>query len=297
MTVARIKRTAPAVVRAKSLGTGMRPWINAASGDWHSNSTLGLCPSRGVRLDDGGTYTPGKLGVWIWQQWLDYWGVVADMRKREGAALAVTVNGEFTDGDHHNTSQIITRNPADMFAMAIACAEPILALAPDAVIVTRGTEAHSGKAGSFDESMARFMKASGDDETGAASHWVAACTFSGVNFHTTHHGRSGSRPWTFGGQVNNEAAELVYIYAYDDWKPHVAIRNHHHIFRDSGRVNHRVRVMGSGAWQLKTSFAQKVAANGKAEIGGLIYLCRNGQYEDTVFRRGADKPTKPLVFV
>jgi hypothetical protein len=272
------------------------PWLFGVTGDLHSNSKLGLCPPKGVCLDEGGTYTPGKLGVWLWQQWEDYVGEIAERRKREGAKLACGVNGEFSDLDHHNTSQIITRNPADMFAIATACLMPLIKLRPDVWLVTRGTEAHAGKDGSFDESMARFLGAKGDPDTGAASHWVCKPTFAGVNFHVTHHGRSGTRPWTFGGAANNEAAELEYEFARSDWKPDIAIRNHHHIFRDSGD-NHRVRVIGNLAWQLKTAFAQRIAANSRLEVGGLQILCRKGTYDLRVFRRGADRPTKPLVFV
>ena len=54
-------------------------------------------------------------------------------------------NGDMVDGDHHNTSQIMSRNPeAQAAALRESLAVP-LALNLDKLFVVRGTEAHTGK--------------------------------------------------------------------------------------------------------------------------------------------------------
>src|SRR5687768_6791425 len=77
--------------------TETRPVIVATPGDLHTNSTLGLCPSEGVDLDDGGHYAPNKIQRWIWQCWCDYWAAIGKAREALGAELWVAINGEVTD--------------------------------------------------------------------------------------------------------------------------------------------------------------------------------------------------------
>lgn len=261
-------------------------------GDIHTNSTLGLCPPEGVSLDDGGHYSPNKIQMWIWECWDEFWTRVAERRAALDADLYVAINGEFTDGDHHHTSQIITRNPATMLAQAYAAMDRIKVLSPDRWFVTRGTEAHSGTSGQFDETMARMLGAEPDPATGASSWWNLRMTVNGVNLSIAHHGRGATRPWTLGNAPNNLAAQLVNAYAYDDWKPHLALRGHHHYWGDS-YDNHRIRVIQAGAWQLSTSFGHRIAADDPPGIGGVYVVCQDGKYE---VEKGRFRPVKGSIW-
>ena len=81
--------------------------------DVHVGSTLGMVPEDGVKLDDGGVYSPSEKNVWLWDCWRDYWERVRTARKEAGPAtkLGVLYNGDFYEGDHHGTTQIISKNP------------------------------------------------------------------------------------------------------------------------------------------------------------------------------------------
>ena len=59
------------------------------------------------------------------------------------------------EGDHHNTPQIVSRDPGVQMDILQQLCAPILALSPDAAIVVRGTEAHVGKNANKEEAFAR----------------------------------------------------------------------------------------------------------------------------------------------
>lgn len=61
-----------------------RPHVWAVVSDLHVNSTVGLCPASGVRLDDGGTYMPSNSQVWLWERWLETWSIVVEKAEEVG---------------------------------------------------------------------------------------------------------------------------------------------------------------------------------------------------------------------
>ncbi len=146
-------------------GRTARPVIVAVTSDHHTGSTLGLCPPEGVRLDDDGKYTPSKAQLWLWACWADYWTLVRTMRDRHKAELRCVYNGDLSEGDHHGTSQIISRNPEP----AAYISERVFSipgdLKPERQFVVRGTEAHVGPSGATEEAWARRMKAEKNPET------------------------------------------------------------------------------------------------------------------------------------
>jgi len=121
-------------------------------------------------LDDGGTYKANEQQRWIWRKWRGYWQQVAEARAAHDARLVVILNGELADDNYHATTQLVTRNPADMMRLAIECLTPMLELQPNAIYVTRGTEAHSGVSGWLDEKIADDIGARAA-KAGTASHW------------------------------------------------------------------------------------------------------------------------------
>lgn len=249
----------------------------AIAGDLHCNSTVGLCPPS-INLDDGGTYRASKQQRWIWRQWAGYWQAVKE--RRGGRRLVVILNGELADNNYHPTTQLVTRNPADMMRLSIACLSPMLELLTDgdAVYVTRGTEAHSGPSSYLDEEVARDIGAVGPGED-IASHARLRLSIDGIRFDVAHHptGGGGRLPWTRGTFANRLAAMRVFECAESGERPpHLLVRGHVHRPDDSyDRFTTRALVLP--AWQLMTSYGHRIGGD-PLPIGGVIVDCRAGGY-------------------
>lgn len=276
------------------------PILVAVTSDHHCGSTLGLCPPEGVRLDDGGTYRPSKAQKWVWRCWEEYWGRADALRKQHSADLYCCYNGDLFEGDHHHTSQIISRNPEPQAYIADRVFGVPRALSPTATFIIRGTEAHVGPSGASEEAFARSLKAEPDPVSGKWSWWHLRQELHGVLLDFQHHGRMGQRPWTESNVVSLLAAQIFYEHARRKQRyPDLAIRSHHHRHADSGDA-HPVRVIQTPAWQLKTAHAHKVAADSLADVGGIFIIIQpDGRWEvlKSLFFPGLPDPWKPTNLV
>lgn len=256
----------------------LKPVILAVSSDHHAGSTLGLCPPEGVRVDDDSEYHPTKAQKWIWNNWEGFWNEVDDRRKSLDAETYGLYNGDAVEGDHHGTSQIISRNPEPQTYIT----ERVFGVPQNLskIFVVRGTEAHVGPGGSSEEHLAKRLKAQRNPTTKTHSWWHLRLNIHGVRLDFQHHGRTGTRPWTKTSVVGALAAEIFYEHARTgNPHPHLAIRSHRHVYADSYDA-HPTRVIQTPAWQLKTAHAHKVAPESIADIGGVIItVFPNGKYE------------------
>jgi hypothetical protein len=257
-----------------------KPVIIAITSDLHCGSTLGLCPDEGVRLDNGGAYTPSKAQLWVWECWRKFWKDVAVKRSEQKAELRCVFNGDAVEGDHHHTSEIISRNPEPQSYVSERVFSVPLELKPDRVFVVRGTEAHVGPAGCAEESLGRRIQANRNEATKTWSWWHLRFEVYGVRFDFQHHGRTGTRPWTRASVVGALAAEIFYEHSAAGYPaPHLAIRSHRHVHADSYDAS-PTRVIQTPAWQLKTAHAHKVAPESIADIGGIIItVYPDGKYD------------------
>jgi hypothetical protein len=268
-----------------------RPVVLGIVSDLHIGSTLGLCPPEGVRLDDDGAYHPSKAQKWTWECWEKFWKAVGERRTAEKALLFNAFNGDASEGDHHGTSQIISRNPEPASYIADRVFGVAKALSPDKTYVIRGTEAHVGPAGATEEAWARGLKAERCPDTKTWSWFRLRLNIHGVRLDFQHHGRTGTRPWTKTSVVGALAAEIFYEHCAAELKhPHLAIRSHRHTYADSYDA-HPTRVIQTPAWQLKTAHGHKVAPESLADIGGIIVTV----YPDSTYdvERKLYKPALP----
>lgn len=247
--------------------------------DIHCGSTLAPCPPEGVRLDDGGQYLPSKAQRWLWECWEDYWKKVKEVQLEVKGDLWIEVNGDAMEGDHHGTSQIISRNlEAQTYVQDRVFGVP-MALKPSRLFIVRGTEAHVGPSGNREEALARQLKAEKDKEADTWSWWRLRLKAHNTLLDFQHHGRSGTRPWTRASAVGNLATEVYYEHCSNGLTPpHLAIRSHRHVWGDSYR-NCPTRVIQTPAWQLKTAHAHKIAAESIADIGGIIVIVYPDRYD------------------
>lgn len=263
-----------------------RPVVLAVTSDIHAGSTVALCPPE-VPLDDGGAYKASKAQLWMWQCWRDFWAKADATRQAHDADLYQLFNGDLVDGNHHGTTQIVTGNPNGQSVIFGDIIKVPLALKPAGIWVTRGTDAHVGQSACAEERIADGLRKNKDPivsetTTGAASHWNAKAVFHGFRFDFAHHGRVGTRPWTKPNVVLNLAAEIFHDHAVADFDanrpptaPHIAVRSHMHQFVDTGNA-HRTRVIQTPAWQLATSYINRIAPGKLAEVGGVIIVIREG---------------------
>ena len=243
--------------------------VLAVVSDVHVGSTLGMVPEDGVKLDDGGVYNPSANNVWLWKCWKDYWEKVRAARRR--AKLCIIYNGDFYEGDHHGTTQIISKNPETIDYLSDEVYKIPKALRPDYQIVVRGTEAHSGASGAVEEAFARRIGATEDPDNNTHSWWMFKGEFNGLLVEAQHHGKIGRLPWTKSNALNQQASQILQEYAERDRRPPALVfRSHMHKWADSYKANRKVRLIQTPAWQLKTAFAHKVAPNSPPDIGGII---------------------------
>lgn len=245
--------------------------------DHHCGSTVALCPPV-VELDDGGEYRASRAQQWLWQCWGDFWEKVEQIRDEVGAESVIhALNGDVTEGDHHGTSQIISRHSGIEQAVAREAMKVPAAVGIDHWFVVRGTESHVGKSGKSEEALAAYLGAEGDPEAQTHSWWHLRMERQGVRLDFAHHGRMGQRPWTKPNVVANLAAEIFYEHAKRGFPhPHLSFRSHLHQFLDTYHV-HPVRVIQTPSWQLKTAYVHKVAAESLADVGGVVVVLKDGR--------------------
>lgn len=254
---------------------GREVW--AIVSDLHCGSTMGLMSSTGIRLDDGQHVSPSKEQRKLWSAWVDFWGRVAKTL-REGDRLFVVVNGDLTEGNHHKTFQIISKNlAATQHQIALDCLALPLALEPAGLFVVRGTEAHVGSSAEWEERLAYDLGAIGDDSTGAASWWHLRVESQGCIMDFAHHGNVGRLPHTRLNPLGTLAMRIANAAAKrGEPIPHLAVRSHMHQWGDTGD-NYRPRVIQLGCFQLSTSYVHRIAAGSLPEIGGIIVTCERSE--------------------
>lgn len=260
----------------------MKPILLAAVSDLHAGSTVALCPPK-IPLDDGGEFVASQAQLWLWACWHQYWRQIDELRERHAAELWLLLNGDVVEGDHHQTPQIISRNPEAQATVLREVLNVPLRLGPARIFVVRGTETHTGPSACAEEGLARGWRDAGRpivaDPQGTASWWHLRAEIHGTLLDVAHHGRTGFREHTRGSAASLHAADIFLSHARrGERHPDLCLRAHWHRFNDSHDAQ-PTRVVTSGAWQLKTGYAHKRHADTLADIGGLAVLFYEGRYD------------------
>ena len=252
--------------------------------DTHCGCQLGLC-SPGVALDNGGSYVQSALQVKLWEMWSHFCDEWIPMVTR-GEPFALVHNGDALDGVHHNAVTTISNNMNDQLNIAESCLRPLRDRAAVYYHI-RGTEAHVGSSGQYEEMLARRLDAKPDDLGNRARWdlwlWVGN---SGLVHFTHHVGTSKSAAY------ESTALYKEYIEACTEagrWgypPPDVVVRSHRHRSLETRVPTNRGYgiAFATPAWQLKTPFVYRGALGRSStpQIGG--YLIRAGD-EDAIFTR------------
>lgn len=251
--------------------------IVALTGDFHFNGKTAICPPA-VTDDENGTYRANPAQLYLWDCFQDYCQTISDLKKKLNGKLYFVCNGDLVDGDHHNTFQIITRNPADQHKLAIAGLKPMLDLEPDYTFLLRGTGVHVGGQACWEELIGQDLE-SVQDKNKNYSWWWLPLEVSGVLMDIAHHGRAGQLPWTAPNMANRLAVETILKYTNANKRiPDLVVRSHKHIPVDSGD-NYTTRVIQLPSWQFPTEYIHYIKPGEFPVVGGIIVICQNGSYE------------------
>ena len=246
------------------------PIVVGIASDTHANSTIGLCPPEGVQLDDGGIYQPSPPQAWLWDCWDQFWKKVQERRRALRGDLYCVYNGDAVDGDHHQTSQIISRNLEVQAYVAERVFSAPKALRPERAFMVRGTEAHVGPSASAEENLARHLGCERDPLTRNWTWWELDLIAHDRLLNFQHHCSVSGLPWTAPGGIARLAFRIwVERMAAGERVPDLAVRSHIHHYLDSFGA-HPTRAIVTPAFQLKTAHAHKVVPESAADIGGLI---------------------------
>lgn len=253
--------------------------------DTHFGCQLGLCPPV-VKLDNGGTYQQSALQIKTWKMWEEFWDKwVPEVTK--GEPFIVVLNGDALDGIHHNTVTQITHNIKDQLAIGENVLRDIITLKNCCgYFHIRGTEAHVGASGQWEELLAKSLGAA-PDENGNHARWELWMEINKALVHFTHHIDNTSSAAYESTAVYKELVEAFNEAGrWQDSPPDVIVRSHRHRqmeVRIPTKKGYGISLVTPG-WQLKTPFTYKmgVGRSTTPQIGG--YLIRSGN-TDHIYTR------------
>ncbi len=157
--------------------------------------------------------------------------------------------------------------------------EPALDVS-EKVFVVRGTAAHGRQGAVIEEKIAEDINAVQDGDR--HSWWELNLNCENVLYDITHHGKVGGMQWTKGNALNKLVGQLIIKYR-NRKIPDVAIRSHMHQYARSDD-SHGMVAYAMPAWQLFTEFTHRIGAVEPADVGGMYFICEQGEYTPVVKR-------------
>lgn len=256
--------------------------------DTHSGCRMGLLHPDGAVLDGGGRYQPSKVQLKMWALWEEFWGEWVPEVTR-GEPFDLVHNGDALDGVHHRSTTQISHNLEDQQRMAEAVLRgPVeqCKASGGTYYHIRGTEAHVGQSGEYEERLARTLGAKPNAE-GQYARYDLWKRVGGCLVHLLHHIGTTSSAAHESSAVNAElTAEYVEAARWRREPPDYIVRSHRHrsIAVDLNSANGYAAGIVTPAWQLKTPYVWKVpgARISEPQLGGI--LIRQGD-EEHFYRR------------
>ncbi len=257
--------------------------------DLHCGCAMGLCPPGGVVLDDGGMYMPSRFQKIVWGWWQEFWNEWVP-EVTDGEPYTVVCNGDAIDGSHHGSTTQITQNLKDQVQIAYEVLSPVVEKSDGRYYHIRGTEAHVGKSGEREESLAMQLGAV-KDRDGRYARWELRKRLGDKAFaHFTHHiGTTGSNHYESTAPHKELMEMLTEAGRWGHDAPHFVVRSHRHRhFQEEieSGVGRRFVVVTPG-WQGKTPFTWKIAGAriNQPQFGGVVLRESQGTHYVRAFVR------------
>jgi hypothetical protein len=244
-----------------------------------------------MRLDIGGTYQASELQVTMYRLWREFWDVWVPEVTR-GEPFDLVHNGDALDGVHHRSTTQISHNLEDQQRIAEAVLAPIVKQCKQSggtYYHIRGTEAHVGPSGEYEERLARTLGAKPNREGQYARFdlWKRVGGPDGPLVHLLHHIGTTASAAHEASAVNAElTAEYVEAARWGREPPDYIVRSHRHrsIAVDINSAKGYAAAVVTPAWQLKTPYVWKIpgARLSEPQLGGV--MIRQGD-EEHYYRR------------
>ena len=256
--------------------------------DTHCGCRLGLVHPDGITVDSGGQYLPSEFQQKMWAYWRTFWDEWVPEVTR-GDPFDVVHNGDAIDGTHHRSTTQISHNLEDQQRIAEAVLAPIVAqcmASGGTYYHIRGTEAHVGQSGEYEERLARTLGAK-PNEQGQYARYDMWKRVGNALVHLLHHIGTTSSAAHEASAVNAElTAEYVEAARWHREAPDFIVRSHRHrsIAVDLNSAKGHAAAIVTPAWQGKTPYVWKIpgARISEPQLGGI--LIRQGD-EEFYYRR------------
>ena len=268
--------------------------------DQHAGCQLGLCPPT-VRLDNDGIYKSNKAQKFVYYFWQFFWEEWIPMVTKEEPYIVVN-NGDALDGIHHQSTTQISQNIQDQILIAEKLLMPIVKNPLcEKYFHVRGTEAHSGIAGIYEEQLAKELGSVQNDVGQYASweHFIQIGQHKKLCHFTHTVGTSSSAAYE-STAANREVVEMLIEAArWGEKAPDCIVRSHRHKqieIRKASKNGYSTMFITPG-WQLKTPFSYRIVQGrvSAPEIGG--YLIREGDEDGLYTRFKVMKTKRPKVII
>ena len=264
--------------------------------DTHCGCMMGLAPSEGVPLDEGGSYQLSRLQRVVTRWWDEFWDDFVPSATK-GEPFAVVMNGDAIDGVHHNATTQITHNLEVQRRIAHSMLAPVASRAC-AYYHVRGTEAHVGPSGEHEEALARQLGAV-PDEDGRRARWELRLRMGDHLIHFTHHIATSTSPYAESTALTREAVNsYLQTGLWGDEPYSMLVRGHRHQHSEIARrsTHGKVTVTVTPAWQLKTPYVYKIGARmSQPEIGGVVIRLADGELFTRAFVKRISQPKEEVV--
>lgn len=212
----------------------------------------------------------------MWTLWTEFWEVWVP-QATHGESYDVVHNGDVIDGSHHKATTQITHNIEDQIRIAEAVMRPVVDECHrlgGTYYHIRGTEAHVGQSGEFEERLARNLGAK-PNEQGQYARFDLWKRVGSALVHLLHHIGTTSSAAHESSAVNAElTAEYVEAARWNREPPDYIVRSHRHrsIAVDMNSAKGYAAAIVTPAWQGKTPYVWKVpgARISEPQLGGIV---------------------------
>lgn len=259
--------------------------------DTHAGCRMALCPPTPIPLDGGGTYHASKFQLKMWDWWREFWDEWVPEVTR-GEPYDLVHNGDSLEGIHHGATTQISHNMEDQVKIAHLALQPVVDRVKSmggTYYHIRGTEAHVGQSGVYEERLASMLgaKPNGEGQYARFDLWKRVGGAGGPLVHLLHHIGTTSSAAHESSAVNAElTASYVEAARWGREAPDYIVRSHRHrsIAVDLNSARGYAAAIVTPAWQGKTPFAWKVpgARISEPTVGGIVI--RRGD-EEAYYRR------------
>lgn len=267
------KRTAPQVWRQRKV-VGLALHVS----DLHTLGTTALMP-EGFITAEGVKLGQNRLQAYLTGCWANMCDEVKALKARTGARLWVNINGDATEGNHHNTRQIAAIEEDDHAQAGAELIDPLMDLA-DVGTMVQGTGAHVQQLGALERRIAMTLR-NKDKLHRPDGGWIwprLRYEFMGIRFQCAHHISGGQTSMARNRSVTNKVFEHYHDSALHGETPaHYLVYSHIHSFADSGLQYGKTRGLITGCWQFPTEFGHKIGPFRETQFGGwLIHIYDDG---------------------